>query len=104
MAACGSSGFTTPTVRRSPVYARSRPKRQRPDFARLASDRMLMFLLDRTVMRYPGLISPSSFLRLKPYLHDEGYPPDTADCAVYDFDMTAAMIGRWADDRGEEVI
>ncbi len=47
--------------------------------------------------------SPSSFLRLTQFLRDEGYTPEVTECAVYDFDMTSAMIGKWADDRGEEV-
>ena len=63
----------------------------------------MMFLLDQTVKRYPGLTSPSTFLNLPSYLHEEGFASDRIECATYDFDMTAALIGKWADDRSEEV-
>lgn len=49
------------------------------------------------------MVSPSSFLNLPSHLHEEGFAPDRIECATYDFDMTAALIGKWADDRAEEV-
>ena len=62
-----------------------------------------MYLIDKTVKRYPGLTSPSRFLGLPSYLREQGYPEDTAECAAFDFDMTVGMVGEWADNRAEEV-